>query len=124
MKQCRNHDAGGRKVGVKTAGSLPVSEQHFVGEWWSKLRLKSQRWAVEQCERCCMFSIKSFMIKLHGGLWEIVRFESGAAFSKFWGRGSAGQLCYQRTLSFHGSQESDSYQPAFACKNNNEKHTT
>jgi len=24
--------------------------------------------------------------------------------------------------SFHGSQESDSYQPAFTCKNSNEKH--
>ena len=43
MKQCRNHHAGGRKVRVKPAGSLPVSEQHFVGEWWSKLCLKGQR---------------------------------------------------------------------------------
>lgn len=85
MKQCRSHHAGGRKVRVKAAGSLPVSEQHFVGDWGSKLRLKGQRWAVEQYERCCMFSIKSFMIKLHGGLWEIMRFESGAAFLKVLG---------------------------------------
>lgn len=63
------------------------------------------------------------MIKLHGGLWEIMSFESGAAFSKSWGHGHAVQLCYQRELSFHGSQESDSYQPAFTCENNNEKHT-
>lgn len=108
---------------VKPEGSLPAPEQHSVGEWWSKLRVKGQRRAVEQGERCRVFSIKSFMIKLHGGLWEIMRFESGAAFSKFWGCGSAGQLCCQRTLSFHGSQESDGYQPAFACKNNNEKCT-
>lgn len=27
--------------------SFPVSEQHFVGEWWSKPCLKGQRWACE-----------------------------------------------------------------------------
>lgn len=36
--------------------------------------------------------------------------------------GRAGQICYQRTSSFHGSQGSNSYQPTFTCKNNNEKH--
>lgn len=59
--------------------------QHFVGEWWSKTHSKSQSWALERRERCCMFSIKTFMIKLHGGLWEIMRFESSETFSKLLG---------------------------------------
>jgi len=41
-EECRNHHSGGWRVRVKPAGSLPVSELRFVGEWWSKLSLKGQ----------------------------------------------------------------------------------
>lgn len=85
----------------------------------SSPRESMKRWDVEQYERCGMLSIWSFIAMLHGGLWEVTRFKSSAAFSGFWGCGSAGQICYQRT----SSQGSDSHQPASTCKNNNEKHT-